>query len=615
LALPYDKLILFLHILALGQYLFCLELGGIMKIRVISLVAIIAALLLGVWPAVDVVLASAPSGLQADCSGWSFDLTNLTGGPLVRTWRLYLDGSLVVSQTVTLPPPPQVTMFFSGDWDERNLNDGQIHTALLQVIEDNNEMSVDFGGYGNPAIAIEKFTNEQDADTPPGPYIAVGGPVIWKYVVTNIGDVSLTNIVVTDNILEEICTVASLGVNQSALCTASGFAEAGPYENVGTVTGYYGDAMVTASDPSHYFGAMPAIAIKKFTNGKDANNAPGPSIPVGDAVTWEYIVTNAGNVRLTNIAVTDDKRGDICTIAELAAGASATCTDSGVAAEGPYANIGTATANYNNTTVTASDSSHYFGFRSAYSFQKSINGQDADTLADAVHVNVNESLTILYAVTNTGNIPLVWAGLTDDVLGNLTSKCSLPKTIEAGKSGSCQVIYLAENHPEGKQNIGAASVEGLSDQTDLAWYITPPPVCNCTYTQGYWKNHEEAWLVDTLMLGTRTYPQTQLLSILEQPVQGNGLISLAHQLIAAKLNIAKGASAPAGVTTTITSADTLIGGLVIPPIGSGYLVPSATNGLTNALDDYNKGVVGPGHCTDEPIGTTLTIYLPLIFRN
>src|SRR5436305_9837109 len=64
----------------------------------------------------------------------------------------------------------------------------------------------------------------------------------------------------------------------------------------------------------------------------------------------------------------------------------------------------------------------------------------------------------------------------------------------------------------------------------------------CTFTLGYWKNHPGAWPVTSLTLGSTTYSQAQLLSIFNTPVRGNGLISLAHQLIAAKLNILAGAN-------------------------------------------------------------------------
>ena len=133
----------------------------------------------------------------------------------------------------------------------------------------------------------------------------------------------------------------------------------------------------------------------------------------------------------------------------------------------------------------------------------------------------------------------------------------------------------------------------------------PPEERGCTYTQGFWKTHgpagcvkgnnENEWPVTSLVLGTVTYTDAQLCSIMNQSVGGNGLISLAHQLIAAKLNVANGSSS-GSISSTITAADALIGGLVVPPVGTGWLSPSVTGSLTEKLTQYNEGKIGPGHC-------------------
>jgi hypothetical protein len=83
-------------------------------------------------------------------------------------------------------------------------------------------------------------------------------------------------------------------------------------------------------------------------------------------------------------------------------------------------------------------------------------------------------------------------------------------------------------------------------------------------------------------------------------VRGNGLISLAQQLIAVKLNQAAGAAVPASVATAITAADALTGAKVVPPVGNGYLAPASTSALTTVLDTYNNGLTpgGPPHCTE-----------------
>jgi hypothetical protein len=124
------------------------------------------------------------------------------------------------------------------------------------------------------------------------------------------------------------------------------------------------------------------------------------------------------------------------------------------------------------------------------------------------------------------------------------------------------------------------------------------PSSGCTLTQGFWKNHPSAWPVSSLQLGTVTYTQAQLIAILKQPVKGNGLVSLAHQLIAAKLNVASGTSTPA-ILNTIASADAMIGGLVVPPVGSGSLSTSSVGSLVTALDQFNQGLAGPTHCGSD----------------
>jgi hypothetical protein len=77
--------------------------------------------------------------------------------------------------------------------------------------------------------------------------------------------------------------------------------------------------------------------------------------------------------------------------------------------------------------------------------------------------------------------------------------------------------------------------------------------------------------------------------------KGNGLMTLAHQLIAARLNEAAGADT-GDVAQAMLDADALIGSLVVPPVGSGSLSPGDTSLLITALANYNEGTTGPGHC-------------------
>lgn len=109
--------------------------------------------------------------------------------------------------------------------------------------------------------------------------------------------------------------------------------------------------------------AGPSVRIETSTNGEDADNAPGPRIPVGSTVSWEYRVTNTGTIALTGIQVVDDRNVVVtCPSTSLTPGQSMTCTGSGTATAGQYRNVGRVTASSTMGQVTDEDASHYFGF-------------------------------------------------------------------------------------------------------------------------------------------------------------------------------------------------------------------------------------------------------------
>jgi hypothetical protein len=119
---------------------------------------------------------------------------------------------------------------------------------------------------------------------------------------------------------------------------------------------------------------------------------------------------------------------------------------------------------------------------------------------------------------------------------------------------------------------------------------------NCSLTQGFWKNHAGAWPVGELVLGANTYTKAQLLAILMTPPRGDATYILAHQLIAAKLNVAGGADATA-IAGALGAADAW---LAANPLGSMPTGAARDAGVAQAalLDDYNNGVTGPGHCAE-----------------
>lgn len=167
----------------------------------------------------------------------------------------------------------------------------------------------------------------------------------------------------------------------------------------------------------------------------------------------------------------------------------------------------------------------------------------------------------------------------------------------------------------GTEYVFRAFAHATSTMNKSAWssnQVCRTDACfeNCVGGQGYWKNHgpvpsgnnDYTWpqsvVDDGLTLGTVSYTALQLQAILQTSGATNGLIKLAHQLIAAKLNIANGSDG-ASITSTITAADAMIGSLVIPPAGSGNLTNTTVAALHDALEDYNSGDGGVEYCTDQ----------------
>ena len=134
---------------------------------------------------------------------------------------------------------------------------------------------------------------------------------------------------------------------------------------------------------------------------------------------------------------------------------------------------------------------------------------------------------------------------------------------------------------------------GLSYATGLLFFT---PTRRCPLGQGFWKNHPGAWPMTTLTLGSQTYTQAQLLTILKTPVRGDASLILADQLIAAKLNIANG-SDPTPINATMTDADSLLsqfGNLQLPyNVQTSSAIGQQMVNDANVLDRYNNGDLTP----------------------
>ncbi|AUX37121.1 MULTISPECIES: hypothetical protein [Sorangium] len=126
----------------------------------------------------------------------------------------------------------------------------------------------------------------------------------------------------------------------------------------------------------------------------------------------------------------------------------------------------------------------------------------------------------------------------------------------------------------------------------------------CTLTQGYWKNHEPNWPVWSLTIGGVTYSHEELLELFRTPPRGDASLILGHQLIAALLNVATGAS-DAALDGALAKADAWMAankdadGRLPYGVKRGSAADEAVS-LSGTLASFNEGGIGPGHCDDGP---------------
>ena len=134
-------------------------------------------------------------------------------------------------------------------------------------------------------------------------YNQVGQVITYTYVVTNTGNVSVPGqIIVNDSRIDVFCPPSTgLAPGESLTCTASytvtqADLDAGKIVNVASAT----NGVVTSPEDTVTVGAVakPLLSVVK--------SSPTTDLTAPQTVHYSYLVTNAGNVTLTGIALSDD---------------------------------------------------------------------------------------------------------------------------------------------------------------------------------------------------------------------------------------------------------------------------------------------------------------------
>jgi uncharacterized repeat protein (TIGR01451 family) len=278
----------------------------------------------------------------------------------------------------------------------------------------------------------------------------------YSYKLTNTGNVTIYGpFTVTDDKIQSPNSVTcpatpSLAPGAFVTCAASYTATTTDMTNgsiTNTATGHahrylVGQTLVNSnSDSVTVTAAGPALTLKK--------SADATTYDANQLITYSYLVTNTGNVTITDLAVTDDKIALVtCTDTTLAAGAHTTCTGTYTTDQGDV-DHGSVT---NNASVTgtpaagnlapATDSLTIDAAGPALTLKKSAQEDSFSAAGDLIHYS--------YVIKNTGNVALDGPFTVADDKTPVTCPAT-PTTLAVGDSITCTATYT----------VTAADVTGL----------------------------------------------------------------------------------------------------------------------------------------------------------
>ncbi|WP_285462408.1 hypothetical protein [Agromyces sp. NBRC 114283] len=305
------------------------------------------------------------------------------------------------------------------------------------------QADVDAGGVTNSATASgtppnsgDPVTSEPDdarVDIPPAPELSieksadtdelvVGETITYEFVVTNTGNVTLTEIVVNEGTftgsgeLSAVdCPVTVLAPDRQVTCTATyevtqADVDQASIENSASATGTPpngGDPVTSEPDDANVPSERnPGIELMKSVS-------PAEGGAAGDEIVYTFTVRNTGNVTLTEVTIDEgDFSGTgplgpiVCPDAALAPNRALECTASYVLTQadvdaGGVTNSATATATPpDGTTPPVSPPS------SAELPIPPAPGLSIEKSADRAELIVGETITYSFVVTNTGNVTL-----------------------------------------------------------------------------------------------------------------------------------------------------------------------------------------------------------------
>ena len=181
-------------------------------------------------------------------------------------------------------------------------------------------------------LTITKVTT---SETPDEGY-ALGDTIEYEITVTNDGNLTITDITVTDELTGDEWTIASLAPEatqtfETSYTVTEDDILAGEVVNVATAEGKSPDPdepdvpVVPGTDPEPTEDLDTTLTVNKTIANEPAN---GEAFTLGETIQYNIAVTNEGNVTFHNVAVDDELTGLHETIEALAVGETRNITTS-----------------------------------------------------------------------------------------------------------------------------------------------------------------------------------------------------------------------------------------------------------------------------------------------
>ncbi|MFE7563704.1 DUF6923 family protein [Kitasatospora sp. NPDC057500] len=338
-----------------------------------------------------------------------------------------------------------------------------------------------------PALTVEKSAT-------PGTVGAVGESVKYSFVLTNTGNVELANPGVTETAFSGStppavdCPAGPLAPGGSLTCTAAytvtqADLDAGSIKNTATAHGTApGDTAPTVSQPDS--ATVTATSSPGLKVVKSATTSQPDRLVLGEEITYDFVVTNTGNVTLKDVKVTETTFTGagtppvpVCPTAEaasLAPGAEMTCTAAYTVTQadvdaGSIKNIATGTGNPPTGPPPVSPPS-----------EVTVPAPSDPALtvvktASTGKLVAGEKITYSFRVTNTGNVTLKDVKVTETAFtgSGALDPVSCPSgaaSLAPGASVTCTAGYTVT-----QADVDAGSVKNTATATGTP-PTGPPPV-------------------------------------------------------------------------------------------------------------------------------------------